>query len=463
MRLLKALGVQVSIFGLLVSGAFAKEPAALLPLPQFERCASAAHPLLPEKWRAVYLMAPFARGQLVLSEIEYDGALDAMHVRLHGVQRGSANLLVIGRDTYEIGSEGSAAASCRHLGDTGWRALGRDWLRQTSQCVGSAPIGDIAVEWWKTPIAPEPASYWVWYKTSDRSPFRLVFASANSRLSPFGHYALSYQVEFQALDQSNVAKLAAACREAKRTAARHGARAIRAVLEDMDRSADRADAEIKRMMPTLDSQCPDAPFPTWPEQLAITGWMTPVDSDEDPYPAEVLYDWTVPGQRSRIFGPPGAAVAGQDFLLLQPHGYTVTYHRSGDLTCKRVLPGTIRPDWMARGDCSCAAVINGTTPLSPHGTTRIVSCPLAAPRSAWAWYALSGRPTTFMVTSLPGDEGKGLFAVLDYRDWLPNHAVARSVFEAAPQCHADRKPRSAGLSPAKRCSTCHSGASAVGN
>jgi hypothetical protein len=66
--------------------------------------------------------------------------------------------------------------------------------------------------------------------------------------------------------------------------------------------------------------------------------------------------------------------------------------------------------------------------------TRIFTCPLASPRAAWAWYALDGRPTSFAVTSLPGDQGFGLFAVLDYRDWLPGHQAPASAFDKPAQC-----------------------------
>src|SRR5204862_7917399 len=135
----------------------------------------------------------------------------------------------------------------------------------------------------------------------------------------------------------------------------------------------------------------------------------------------VLYDGAVPGQRTRIFFPPGSPISAQDSLLLDPHGYTVTHRRRNEPVCKPVVPGAIRPDWPARAPCACAGTINGTTALSPQGTTQILVCPLASPRVAWAWYAASGRPSVFMVTSLPGDQGRRLFSVLDYRDWMPDH------------------------------------------
>ena len=438
----------------IASGA-AQDLAALLPLPHLDKCDVSARPRLPEKWRATYLMAPFTKSQLVLSDIVYDGALPAMRVKLHGVKRGSVDLFVLGDNTFVVTSEGEAIKRCRGLGDTGWRPLPKDWLTPQSRCVGVAPIGTTTTDWWKTPIEPPPASYWVWYQSSDRSPFRIVFPFASNRLAPLSQYALSYQAAFEPLSQTDLAGVAAACQRGK-TASANGARTLRKLLDDFPRSPLRADNEIKRLMPALDANCPAIPFPQWPARLAITGLLTPFDSDENPYPTEVLYDWTVQSQRTRIFGGSQSGFRVQDSLMLNPLGYTVTYSGSEGPICKAVLPGTIRPDWASRGGCECAATINGRTPLSPYGATRILACSLASPRAAWAWYALSGRPTTFMVTSLPGDEGSGLFSVLDYRDWLPGHTFPQSAFDKPPEClPADAHPTPPPAS--KQCSTCHLG------
>src|SRR5262249_59842156 len=102
-------------------------------------------------------------------------------------------------------------------------------------------------------------------------------------------------------------------------------------------------------------------------------------------------------------------------------------------------------------------MITGRTALTPYGAARILACPLAVPRAAWAWYTLDGRPMSFLVTSLPGDQGLGLFAVLDYRDWLPGHAFPASVFDRPGQCQAP--PPRAGMrtaaGPPASCAACH--------
>jgi len=428
----------------------------LLPLPKLELCRSTSHPRLPEKWQATYLMAPFTKSQLVLGEMVVDNSIPAMRVKLFGLRHGSADLFVTGDRTYALATDGSVVTDCQDLGDTGWRPLGRDWLTPQSQCTGAAPIGETAADWWKTPIEPKPSSYWIWYATADRTPFRLVFPAPSDRLAVLSRHALSHQVAFKAVADTELGVLAQTCRRARPARAGTGPRALRNIIDGLAQSRDRADAEIRRLMPAV-APCPPGVLPQWPQTLALTGLMTPFDANENPYPTEVLYDWTVRGQRSRIYFPPASPVVAQDALLLGPRGYNVTYRRHGGPVCAPVLPGTIRPDWPLRGACSCEAEIEGGTPLTPHGTTRIMACTLASPRAAWAWYAADGRPTTFMVTSMAGDQGAALFAMLDYWQWAPEHAIAGAVFAKPPQCNAPPPPRLS--SHLRQCATCHLGPS----
>src|SRR5262245_1661707 len=439
---------------LLLSPAAAQDESSLLSRPKLEACQFPSHPQLPDKWRATYLLAPFTKSQLVLASMVYDSALSAMRVSLYGVRQGFLDLLIVGDHTYVLVADGSTIA-CQDLGDTGWRALGRDWLTPQSQCAGSAPIGGIDVDWWKTPLAQKPASSWIWYSVADRSPFRLVFQSPSDRLAILSQYALSYQVEFKPVLQTGLGDLANACRSAKPARAGSGPRALRSLIHNLSRSRARSQHEIRRLMPALAS-CPAESLPQWPKKLALTGLMTPFDANESPYPTEVLYDWNVRGQRSRVFVRSESKIAAQDALLLGAGGYNVTHRRNDGPICAAVLPGTIRPDWPSRGSCSCEATIEGGTPLTPHGPTRIMSCSLASPRAAWAWYTTSGRPTVFMVTSMPGDEGAALFAVLDYWQWLPGHNVPESVFKMPDQCQMMTPLRKS--SNLRRCSTCHLGA-----
>jgi len=118
----------------------------------------------------------------------------------------------------------------------------------------------------------------------------------------------------------------------------------------MDTATERADAALEPLMPALDSSCAAATALQWPERLAITGLLTPFDAPEDPVATEVLYDWTAPGQRTRIFPLPQRGATAQDALLLAAGGYTITHHRGRPPRCTAGLPGAIRPDWPSRAE-----------------------------------------------------------------------------------------------------------------
>lgn len=438
----------IVVGGLLGQTALAQQTTPILSLPQLSECKARTHPQLPEKWRALFLMAPFTNAQLVLAEIVYDGSLPGMRVKLYGLRGGALDLFVAGSNTYVLATPGQQ--SCDKLGDTGWRLLPPDWLSAQSQCVGAAPLGKTDVDWWKTPSAPRPSSYWIWYNSSNKAPFRLVFQSASNRLAPFSRYALSYQLRFEAQPDIDLSDARRACQNAKPVDPGGAVGLDQRIAAAL--TGERLDKEIAQLAPEL-AACPATPLPTWPDRLAITGLMTPWDVDENPYGTEVFYDWPSRAQRTRVFPYSHAPFRAQDALLLGRRGYNVTFRRPGP-TCEPVLPGTLRPDWPSRGSCSCEAMLTGTSALTPYGTTRIITCPLASPRAAWAWYALDGRPTSFAVTSLPGDQGFGLFAVLDYRDWLPDQQAPAMAFKESALCRAHGLRMHADTS---KCSTCHLG------
>jgi len=191
--------------------ASAQQKQLLLSLPTLNECRTAAHPQRPNKWHAAFLMAPFTNDQLVLSDIVYDASLPAMRVKLYGLRHGSLDLFITDPDTYVLSSQ-HGAASGENLGDTGWRPLPQNLLSPRSQCVGSAPLGRTDVQWWKTPVEPAPSSYWIWYKTSDQTPFRLAFQSANNQLGVLSHYALSYQIRFEPSADTQLGNVDRACR-----------------------------------------------------------------------------------------------------------------------------------------------------------------------------------------------------------------------------------------------------------
>lgn len=450
--------ISVCAVALMLLGARAdrERDATRLPLPRLSACSSLAHPRLPERFRATYLMAPFTTGQLVVGEIIHDGPLSATRLSLYGVERGVADFLVVGNTTYLLSSSETDDKSCTNLGDTGWRPLPADWLSAGSRCAGAGPVLKTPVNWWTTAIEPAPSTYWLLSKHSDGTPFRLVFANPSDTLAALGRFALSHQLAFEAIERSNLGDIASSCRLVPPANRATGPTGLAKAMDAMASSKIRKDAAIARLVPALQYSC-TAPFePLWPQRLALTGMLTPFDSGWDPMPMEVLYDWSVPAQRSRVF-PRREGVTAHDFLMLQSGGYNVFYPSEGPTICAAGLPGALRPDWSQRAPCECRAQIAAGSPLSPDEPIKILSCPLNVPRIAWAWYTPAGRPTVFMVTSAPGDEGSGSFSVLDYHEWIPDLALAPMAFAKPPQC-PDSPVVQAGMPTAAvaNCTTCHS-------
>jgi hypothetical protein len=459
MRLAGLLGGVLLLSGGLCLG---EEPAATLPLPQLAQCGSASHPLLPAKWRAVFLMAPFAKAQLVLADIVVDNAMPAMRARLFGVKHGSTDLLVLGEQTYLLSGEGGDGhrSGCRRLGDTGWRPLPRDWLGARAQCVGATPVAETPVDWWKVPTTAPPLTNWMWLKKSDGTPHRLMFVKPDETLAPLSLHAFNHQVRFESLAESDLAADAALCRATDLSPRRKAREALREAIAGMARAPSRADDEIKRLMPELDADCAGTPLPRWPDHFGVTTFMTSLDVRYTPFPTEVLYNWDLKAQRTRMFFPPAASTSAEDALLIGPNGYDVSHHRAGRLTCDGPQPGVLRPDWPVAGACTCEARITGTTPLTPYGSSQIVNCPMTAPRVLWTWYADDGRPMVFMETAFGAERGRVL-TLADYYTWMPGHAAPEAAFAKPAQCRSvERRAQSASSPDEQPCSGCHLGAHA---
>jgi len=420
--------VATCLVGLSFPAQPAESPDMTLALPRMEPCQQESHPLLPAKWRGVFLMAPFAPTQLVVSEIIYDGALPAMQVKLFGVRAGAANVLVLADKMFSV-SERDQVTQCEELEARAWTPLPNDVLAPGARCVGLSPISETPVEWWKSPSQPAPLADWVWFKSADRSPFRVLFQKPSDHLSILSSFAVSYQVSFEPLTQSSIATLATSCA--------HGARrrggGIHDVLQAMESAQSRADAEIKRLFPQLELSCPGV-RPHWPEAVGMTMFLTPLDFSTNPVPAEVLYNWQLRAQRTRMFWGAEAPTASEDALMLAQHGYSVSRLRSGDVSCIPALPGTPRPDWLQAAPCICEGMIGAGSPLAPYGAAEILHCPATPPRLFWTWHTLEGRPMMFMVTPSKGDEPTALITLADYYTWVPGYPSSASLFARPAQC-----------------------------
>src|SRR5262245_1060202 len=433
----------------------AESPDLTLALPRMEPCQRDHHPILPAKWRGVFLMTPFTPSQLMISEIVYDEAIPAMAVKLFGVRSGTANLLVLKDRLYLLSEEGPSAR-CEELEQREWVPLPRDLLAPRAQCAGVSPILETPVEWWKTPSEPQPLADWMWFKASDKSPFRLLFQKPSDRLSVLSAFAVSHQVHFEPLKETDLAARAAACAEDGRSRRQSG---LHEVLEALGGAPSRADSELKRLFPELHMQC-SSTRPHWPEALGMTMFLTPLDFGSNPVPAEVLYNWKLRSQRTRMFWGAEQPTTDEDALMLAEHGYSVSRERSGDVQCIPALPGTPRPNWLQEAPCICEGMTEGGSPLAPYGAVEILRCPATPPRLFWTWHTRAGRPMMFMVTPSRGDEPTALITLADYYAWVPGYPSGASLFTRPAQCpdlsagHGRNPPRPRGRAP-EPCGRCH--------
>lgn len=454
-----------------------------LPLPQMNACSNPSHPQLPPKWNGTFVLMPFDQGQPAMAAFISDTSVNATQTTLVGFQSGLINVLTVGDQSYTMtfsGGTGGDLLSCESLGDTQWRPLPQDLLSNDAQCVGSAPLVQTSVDWWKMPAQTNPAASWIWFKTDDRSPYRLMFDDVVPALGALGGFAFSYQVALEPLQTTNLPELVSACqRMSKPHAAGSGPAALRQVLDTM-KSAPKAEATLRRLMPELDSSCTGAQLPSWQPQMALTSFMTPVNVNFSPFPTEVLYKWSLQSQRTRMYWPPGSGTNYDDALLIGNQGYDVVTASNGPQVCTADLPGTPVPNWPTMSPCSCAAVIGKGSPLAPLGDTMIMQCPMILPRVFWTWYTLAGQPVVFMETKSPADEGTGL-ALADYYGFDPNAQIPDSAFAppnvacpAPSSAAAARRPgprlvghrtgghhlaTSGGLPP--QCFTCHLGSASA--
>ena len=428
----------------------AQEPTAApgLTLPAFSACQPATQPVLPEKWRAVGLLEPFKPPrlfttlQLVVGEFVYDAAGPAMRATLYGLQSQSLDLLVADESTYLLIGPYQAPTDCFAVGPI-WNPPSRNWLSAKAQCVGEASLISTDVQWWKTPAQPYPATTWYWYTTAAaRLPWRTLFAGPSDDLAVIGQYSMTYFPTFEPLSSTNLPQLLQFCRSRAQP-----------VIETLDRrapdlqllvarspneagNAERLD-RIGSLIPGLSLEaCRNQALPQWPDRqgLGATTFMTPVKFTNNPFPTEVLYDWHVRSQRTRLFYPPQSSQAVGDALLIGGTGYGVDRYRNGKITCAPgVMPGTPQPDWPKLGDCVCRGVIDNNPVLSPGEITQVLTCNMEPPSVFWTWYTTASRPVVFYQTQSPPDVGTGL-ALADYYDWQPGYAVPPDVFDVPSQC-----------------------------
>ena len=439
-------GAMVAVFVTAASWHASAVAQDVIPLPMFSACAPETPPVLPTRWRAVGLLAPFATEQLDVGEFVYDGTLPAMRATLYGLESGAVDLLITNTDTYLLSGPHRAPTGCMSLGRK-FSPPSTQWLSGQAVCSGEAPIAATPVQWWKTP-APDSRTHWLWFKTDTRLPWRSMFMVPSPDPAVIGEYAMTYFPTFMPLAETNLSRLLNLCisrGKQSSPAAVPTAPTARALMAIRNEAAEAERQErIAALIPGLSHQACSRMTPVrWPEQYIMTAIISPIRFEVGPFPSIILYDWSgAAGQAAILYQPRDLPPVPRLFVMLKKGiGYDIRRPRSTGLyECPTDYPGMVRPDWMTAAQCQCRGVIDRNPVLSPNGVTQILSCPIKhqAPRVMWSWYMTDGRPVLFVEAAAVGN---GLM-LADYQRWLPGQKVPATEFEVPKQCFGpDNKVR----------------------
>ena len=437
------------------AGQSVEEPRLILP--SFLRCATASPPVLPQRWHAVALMAPFENGQLDVGEFVYDAAVPAMRATVSGVESGTIDLLITTEDTYQLTGPRQSPAACVSSGAR-FNPPSRQWLSADAQCAGKAPIMSTLMEWWTMPSADD-AAIWYWYKADTRLPWRTTRITPSADPAVIGSYAMTNFTSFEAVPRTNLAVLRDFCRaRVVEPADSHpSAGSVRALMEA--RSGNAGDVEGSARAATLvaglDRQaCSSAEPPRWPSRFEMTAIMIPTNFPNGPYPAEIFYDWSrANAQLTRLHDPGNpSSRATLDGLLKGTAGYHIARDESGAAVCERAYPGLIRPDWMTHDECQCRAVVKNNPAFDRNDAIQILSCPVKPSGVFWAWYGIAGRPITFRSTAVIPS---GL-TLADYYHFTSKTAFPTEVLNPPAECEKSA-PLEPNLAAGFRsdCAGCH--------
>jgi hypothetical protein len=441
-------------------------PAGLLPLPEFQPCASTTHPVLPAKWEATALMQDFFLDTLWFGKFVYDEGAQAFRFSLadrYGIDFDF--LATTDRKLYLLEGGEDLPTSCSLLTSSSpFTVPAREWLASNAVCVGQAPILNRDQQWWKSPSGK--GANWFWYNTDGALPFRSMYYADAKPKTPvpiYEHFTFNYFPTFQKVDSTNLAQILQMCqRTGKRAQATE--EFSRPTIEPLIKRKStfpntdaRTIAQIQKWIPGI-SECSSTASlpPPWPDQAQLTAFMTAVSFDPNPFPTRIFYDWTKKAQNSTLYvNPPTQQSYAQTALLLGDTGYIAFVEEGGGISdCKQVLPGPQVPNWKQVDGCECRAQIAPHTVLNPSDVpTKILWCKtdLEAKQVFWTWYSDTGKPVVFMQTNSSPVAGTGL-NLADYHEWGPGSVAPAGTFDLPQACQGQPKPPNAFP---KACNDCH--------
>ena len=428
-----------------------------LPYPTFSSCASASPPVLPQRWHAVAVMAPFEDSQLDVGEFVYDAAIPALRATVSGVEFGMIDLLITNEDTFRLTGPRQSPTACASSGPV-FKPPSRQWLSEKAQCVGKAPLISGLMEWWKMPSENDAAT-WHWYKANTRMPWRTSRITPSNNPAVIGGYAMVNFTTFEQLPRTNLAALRDFCRSqtvAPASDASTSVKSARALLEAQPETARDAEgpARAASLISGLDrGACLRVKPPRWPARFEMTAMMISTNFQNGPYLAEVFYDWQgAHAMLTRLHNPQTpSSKATLDGLLTGDVGYHVTRDESGAAACERAYPGLIRPDWMTSDRCQCRGVIKNNPALDRKETIEIYSCPVKPSGVFWSWYNTVGRPITFRSTAvIPA----GL-TLADYYRWTSKSGFPTEILDLPSTCNKNPLFGSSSAADFTSCAGCH--------
>jgi hypothetical protein len=377
---------------------------------------------------------PFEQGQLDVGEFVYDGTLSAMRATVYGLESGAVDLLITQQDTYVIHGPHHAPTGCTSLGPK-LRPPSAQWLATDAVCLGQSPLATHAVQWWKK-TGFDAARYWV--STETRLPWRSLFLTRTFDPAIIGDYAMTYFPAFTPLPETNLTALRDLCLSTAQPSQAKGLSETPTARELMalgnKAAEDERNERISKLIPGLSHRaCAKMTPSQWPDRYVTTATVTPIQLGEYPYSTLIYYDWSE--TKTQLILPfYGYPPVLQGILSLK---YRVGYRQrySADRkpgVCAAVLPGIVRPDWMATASCQCKGVIERGSSLSPDDESQILECPIKmqGQRIMWSWYTTQGRPIMF-VEAQP--EGTGVM-LADYHDWIPGHTGLPADFALPKEC-----------------------------
>lgn len=433
-RALAAISILLTAAG--ARGAAAGEPAFPTGVPIMATCKPATPPVLPERWHAVGLLFPFQRVQLDVGDFVYDGALPALRATIYGLESGSVDLLITGRQTYRLTGPRDAPTGCTALGRL-YRPPSRHWLSSGAVCDGEAPVGPKQTQWWKM-RTPEGRSKRQWYASDTRLPWRVMFPDRSPDPAVIGDYAITYFPDFAPLAETRLKRLRDFCVAHARqpdqaTAAARSARQLMALGKDLSDSE--RSKRIQALIPGLSHKaCAGLVPPVWPNRFMMTGILTPVQFKWTPLPTQLIYDWD---RAATLFGylyeartrPPTLEIVS---VLKNKIGYSVERQPNRIFACGAKGPGVVRPNWMASAGCDCKAVLDHNSVFGPDEVSEIRACPIKhlGLYPMWTWYTRAGRPILF---TEPHANSTGLH-IADYYRWLVGAVMPQDAFDVPKQC-----------------------------